>query len=195
MCIRDRYGGIKVICKKAGLVPYREWKYFDGMYDLLLELKSYLDEYHNSDYTIFPIVSKMDIQGYERLKSLIQYYGGRKYVASRFGMEHSSSAGRKQQQQQQWGKFDLEFAIDLLEFVRNEQMKKNPPLKYPVIPMPSQRKLLLGSGGGGGDRSSSIAGKEEEEEEENNEKGRLLDEKIIEYGGYENVARRLGLAF
>jgi hypothetical protein len=49
-------------------------------------------------------------------------------------------------------------------------MKMNPPIRHQVIAMPSQLTLL---------KNDAIQ----------------LDEKINEYGGYENVARRLGLAF
>ena len=69
----------------------------------------------------------------------------------------------------QYGKFDLEFAIELLEIVRNDHLKRSAPLQNTVLGMPSRSKLLLAAG------------------------GQVLDEKICEYGGYENVARRLGL--
>lgn len=171
-----RYGGAKLICRKAGLVPFREWNYFEGMYDLMLELKSYLDEYHGGDYSVFPVVSKMNERGYDRLHSLIQYFGGRKFLASRLDMECSTVRKKRakkdlEQADMNWGSFDLDFGIDLLAFVRNENMKKMPPLRYPAIEMPSPRKLLASG-----------------------EKGEYLHRKIEEYGGYENVARRLGLA-
>jgi hypothetical protein len=94
-------------------------------------------------------------------------------------MEHLSTAKRRLSKNQDvvaadmnWGPFDLQFGIDLLEFVRNEQLKRRPPMRHSVVDMPSQTKLLA-----------------------NGEKGVYLDEKIQEYGGYENVARRLGLAY
>jgi hypothetical protein len=175
-----RFGGSKLVCRKAGLVTFREWNYIEGMYDLLLELKAYLEEYCGGDYDgIFPTVFKMKERGYERLHMLIQYYGGRKFLASRLGMEHSTTEKRRLSKNQDvvaadmnWGPFDLQFGIDLLEFVRNEQLKRRPPLRYPVIDMPSPTKLLASG-----------------------EKGEDLDQKIQEYGGYENVARRLGLAY
>ena len=71
-----------------------------------------------------------------------------------------------------WGPFDLEFAIELYALVREQQSHQKPPLKYPEIRMPTQVKLL-----------------------ECGTVGLRLDKKIQEYGGYENVARRLGLAF
>ena len=71
----------------------------------------------------------------------------------------------------QFGLFDLMFAIQLLNFVRSDQLKRSPPLQSPVIAMPSRNKLLRDAGN-----------------------GEWLDAKIDEFGGYENVARRLGLA-
>jgi hypothetical protein len=157
------------------LIPFHEWQYIEGQYDMLLELRSYLDEYHDGDYTVFPSVYKLTDQGYERLNRLIQYYGGRKFVASRFGMKYARSlqdSGKSEEAFLSWGNFDLDFAINLLEFVRIENMKKNPPLRFPAVAMPSQKKLLASG-----------------------EEGILLDEKVRIYGGYENVARRLGLAY
>lgn len=172
-----RFGGAKLICRKGGLVPFREWNYIEGLYDCMLELKSYLDEYHDGDYTTFPVVCKMKERGYKRLHGLIQYYGGRKFLASRLGMKHNTSTKKwsmtdLESAGMNWGAFDLDFGISLLHFVRNENMKKRPPLRNPEIAMPSQKRLLASG-----------------------EKGAYLDLKICEYGGYENVARRLGLAY
>lgn len=163
----QRFGGMKKICRRAGLIPNREWAYIEGQYTLMLELKEYLDKYHAGDYTRFPIVSRMRKQGYELLRSLIQYYGGRAFVASKLGMTTSTGNSALN-----YGSFDLEFGINLLEFIRNDYMRINPPTRHSVIAMPSQLKLL-----------------------KSGEQGVRLDEKMSEYGGYENVARRLGLAF
>eukprot|EP00980_Cylindrotheca_fusiformis_P002932 scaffold683_cov124-Cylindrotheca_fusiformis.AAC.1 len=168
----ERFGGFKLIGKKAGLIPSREWRYIEGQYDLMLELRAYLDDYCNGDYSTFPNVSKLSEQGYERLDRLIQYYGGKRFVASRLNMQYCIDSSKSQVMDISWGKFDLQFGTDLLEFIRTENMKKNPPLRYPVIAIPSPEKLA-----------------------NSGEKGVLLDEQIRKYGGYENVARRLGLAF
>lgn len=170
-----RFGGSKAICKKAGLIPPKEWHYMEGLYELMIELKAYSDEFFNGDYSLFPKVCTLDEQGYERLHSLIGYFGGQKFVAQRLGMLHASSLedGTANRTQLNYGKFDLEFGINLLEFVRQESMKKTPPLKYPIIAMPTFRDLL----------------------NSDDEQAVKLDSKIDEYGGYENVARRLGLAF
>jgi hypothetical protein len=69
-----------------------------------------------------------------------------------------------------FGPFNLTFAIELLTFVRKDHYQRLPPLKTPLLVMPSKTKLI--------------------------EAGRAdLDEGVQRYGGYENVARRLGLAF
>ena len=182
-----RHGGQKLICKRAGLVPFREWNYLEGMYELLLGLRDYLDQYHGGDYSIFPIVSRMKERGHDRLHSLIQYYGGVRFLAARLDMDCMVKGGKTRGRKtapmnmnhqlasddMNWGPFDLEFGIELYAFVRRQQMTMKPPLRYPEIRMPSQLSLL----------------------EYDGDKGLRLDQKVEEYGGYENVARRLGLAF
>ena len=195
----NRYGGARTICRTAGMIPYQEWFYFEGQLELLMELKLYLDEHANGDYTTFPNVSEIKRHGYDQLHTLIQYYGGRKFLASRLNM----SIGRRSAMDQitrrnmkdppvnqkgttttngvdhndhnttiQFGLFDLVFAIQLLQFVRTDQFQRHPPLMPPVhIAMPSRTRLLTKA-----------------------EHGLWLDTKIDEFGGYENVARRLGLA-
>ena len=157
-----RFGGAKKICRLAALVPYREWHYFEGQYELLMDLCEYLDKYHNGNRTIFPTASAMKRHGYTQLYSLTQFYGGRKFLASRLSMNANDDMN--------WGPFNIDTAIEVLRFVRADQMKKKAPLKRPTIAIPSQRKLLAN-------------GKEQ------------LHDKIIEMGGYESVARRLGLDY
>ena len=67
-----------------------------------------------------------------------------------------------------FGKFSLDFAIRLLGFIRNDHLSKRPPLKPATIRIPN-RQYLMAMG------ETEIA------------------EEIEVYGGYENVARRLGL--
>ena len=188
----NRYGGVRSICRTAGMISYQEWFYFEGQLELLNELKLYLDEYANSDYTMFPNVSDIKRNGYDQLHNLIQYYGGRKFLSSRLNMsirnnskDQSTTTMRRKMKYTnnndnivknddtiiKFGLFDLVFAIRLLNFIRMDQWKRSPPLQSPVIAMPSRNKLL------------TLA-----------EDGIWLDTKIDEYGGYENVARRLGLA-
>ena len=181
----NRFGGSNRICRLAGMVSYREWYYFEGQLELLMELKRYLDEQYDDDdnnnsdnddatatdgdkkYSKFPTAQQVKRHGYEQLYSLIQYYGGRKFLAARLGMEVNRCSNDLS-----WGKFDLEFAIQMLLFVRQEQLHRDPPMTSPVISMPSKARLLSSG-----------------------DLGIWLDAQILKYGGYENVARRLGLAF
>lgn len=163
----DRFGGATRIYKVAGLVPYREWYYFEGQLELLEELRRYLDEFADSDYSEFPTVSEVERNGYTQLHALIQYYGGRKFLEARLGMVKKGEGIRKLD----WGPFDLDFGVRLLQLVREDQLKKNPPMQYQAIVMPSTRKLLS-------------YGKE----------GQVLEAEVHAFGGRENVARRLGLA-
>lgn len=166
-----RFGGYDRICQLAGMVPYREWAYFEGQLGMLLELKQYCDVYHNGEYTVFPRVSEIARIGNKRLCSLIQYHGGQKFLSARLGMTLGNQRTPTDKQMLNYGAFDLHVAIQLLLFVRSDQARKRPPTKYRVIAMPSAKKLR-----------------------EECENGDWLHTKIEEFGGYENVARRLGLA-
>jgi hypothetical protein len=137
----------------------------------MLELERYCDEFQRSDYSRFPTVSQVQKNGYARLHSLIQYYGGRKFLALRLGMDQSTTQTTSSSKDLNWGSFDLDFGIQLLLFVRNYQLTRRPPVKHPVIAMPSPAKLFATDG------------------------GESLHRQIVEFGGFENVARRLGLAF
>jgi len=165
-----RFGGADRIRELAGMVPHGEWKYFEGQLELVLGLVRYIDEHRGSDYSQFPSATDIRRKGYDRLYSLVQYYGGCAFLSLRFGM---SSTAEAEYFEMNWGPFDLLFAARLLSFVRDEQLRKNPPLDHPVIGIPSPSRLLASA-----DRD-----------------GNWLHEKICEFGGYENVARRLGLAF
>lgn len=72
----NRFGGADRICNRAGMVPYKEWFYFEGQRELILELIRYCDQYQESDYTQFPSVSQIYRNGHRRLHSLIQVSRG-----------------------------------------------------------------------------------------------------------------------
>lgn len=182
----NRFGGARGICRTAGMVPYHEWYYFEGQLELLVELKRYLDEFCGGDYKCFPTVLDIQRNGYDQLHALIQYYGGRKFLTARLSMSEKIHSKINQGDDvvsrnrggnsggtvmMKFGSFDLIFAIRLLTFIREDHLKRNPPLQYPVLAMPTRAKLL------------SLA-----------DDDGWLDTKIDEFGGYENVARRLGLA-
>jgi hypothetical protein len=173
-----RFGGCKRICRQAGLVPYRDWFYFDRLLELLIELRRYLDQYQKGRYDVFPTMSHVQERN-PQLYSLVQYYGGRKFVASRLGMLYRSTSKSQsksandiaEEKDMNWGPFSLEFGILLMTFIREDHTRKNPPLRNPTMNMPSKKRL------------------------DNDENGARLDEQIEQFGGYENVARRLGLAY
>lgn len=195
----DEYDGMKngdVVSSKIGLIKFDEWNYFERQFDLMVSLKEYLDENCDGDYRYFPrgYVS-LPSQGYHRLFRLIQDFGGRKIIAGRFGMKTGTGTSRKRSKQGRqkdtnayssssmtefhisdlsWGPFDLETGIVILGIVRQRQMELEPPLdpNNNRISMPSPSAILTLGG---------VHGQE-------------LHNKILRYGGYENVGRRLGLA-
>ena len=199
------------------MIPFREWYYFEGQHELLTLLKAYLDEFHNGDYSVFPCVLEIQRRcrggrnnaasgAHLKLHSLIQYYGGRKFLSARLSMKSPINYGSNNKKSKvgeasfldmNWGPFDLDFAIRLLSFIRQDLMRKSPPVQRPAIAMPTRAKLLKAKMKSGNSSihdynksSSSDDGRHQDDDE-----GVWLDEKIQEFGGYENVARRLGLAF
>ena len=167
----QRYGGYDSICRRAGMIPYKEWTYFEGQLCLLVELRDYCKLYQNGDLKRFPCVSDISRAGYKRLHSLIQYYGGRNFLALKLGMIPEQQDYGGATDMISFGAFDLELGVQLLLFIRDDHLCRTPPLKHCVIAMPSANKLR--------ERCAN---------------GEWIHEKICEYGGYENVARRLGLA-
>lgn len=197
------------ITRMAGMIPFREWYYFEGQYELLTLLKAYLDEFHNGNYAVFPCVSEIqrrcrgnNASTHVKLHSLIQFYGGRKFLSARLSMKNphrdGSSANNNKNKKSMvgdasfldmnWGPFDLDFGIRLLAFIRQDLMRKSPPMQRPVIAMPTRSKLLKAK-----NKTDSTLDKSSDDGIQ--DEGAWLDKKIQEYGGYENVARRLGLAF
>jgi hypothetical protein len=165
-----RYGGYDSVCRRAGMIPYKDWSYFEGQLALLLELKEYCNAYHAGDYSTFPCVTDIARNGHERLYALIQSYGGRSFLSAKLSMTANHNYGTRSDCIS-FGAFDIDFASQLLLFVREDQLRKNPPLQHRVIAMPSANKVK--------ERCSD---------------GEWIHDKIMEFGGYENVARRLGLA-
>lgn len=180
-----RFGGHKKICRQLGLVPHNDWHYFEMQFRLVLELREYLEKTEcggerdvddpSNEYCLPQATTILndDDDKYQNLYGLIQYFGGRKFVASKLGLKLCSTGSRRKKNsiddlQISFGKFNLDFAIRLLGFIRDDQMSKKPPLRPATIAMP-KREYLIAMG-----------------------KAQLADE-IEVYGGYENVARRLGL--
>jgi hypothetical protein len=139
------------LCYEMGLIPYREWRQFEGFHDLMVSLKEHIDNEHylkdqdteataqsSSDYSVFPkgYSTTWRQSGYERLFYLVKNYGGKDLVAGRLGMATSLKQQQKQRQQKQRttmdasrrssGPFDLEFGISLMEYVKLDQLRKEP---------------------------------------------------------------------
>jgi hypothetical protein len=164
--IKRHFSSPETLCSVAGLIPFREWNYLERQHDLMICLRNYADINYGGNYTIFPEYSALQREGEIHLYRLIQDFGGHSFVSSRLGMHFE----KKTDSQMNWGPFDLEYGIALMNFVRNGQMEKTPPLKETTVCMPTRSQL--------GEVGS---------------RGKTLDEKTMEYGGYESVARRLGL--
>jgi hypothetical protein len=161
------------IANFAGLVPFHEWKYFEGQLRLLQELRQYLDDYHNGNRKIFPRGMDLKERKCMSLYYAVQRYGGRKFLMSRFGFQsklHRPSALDFPYGNLNFGSFSIDFAIELLEYIRNDQLKLKGPLKPAVIRMPTEYVLFQ------------------------DQRYDLIDN-IQKFGGYENVARRLGLFY
>lgn len=163
-----RFGGSAKVAKIAGVVPYTEWRYFEGQLKLMKDLTGYLDEFHRGDHTLFPIASEIKSNNYMALYYGIQRYGGCKFLLTRFGMV--CPRGQKNYLDMSFGPFSIDFAIDLLEYIRDDHLKRQPPLNVAVIRMPTEYELF------------------------SNGRNDLID-CIQQFGGYENVARRLGLDY
>ena len=184
-----RFGGLEDVANSMGMIAPYEWEYFESLYHLILRLNAYLDKHHHYSagsnsgvsHKLFPSLSDIK-KNDSKLFSLVQRHGGRKLVANRLGFSSisSTSSGSKYSvpyDVQYWGEFSLEFAIEMLSFVRETLSSLKPSLKntnstslYLTIDMPSKHML----------EQSSI-------------RGQLLLKQIESFGGFEQVARRLGL--
>lgn len=199
----------ETLCKTYHLIPHREWSYFDSVYQLLSQLYAYYNpdrgnvtgndelEYFwqtsservviDNRGLIFPEV--LDLKSsHPKLYELIQRHGGRRNVAKRFGIALSNVAEDRSKYHAgnsldyNYGPFSLTFALLLMTLVRNTMMKMEPRASKNTVPMsshgveiriPNQQELL------------HYAGCD----------GKFIHDNIVKYGGYENVARRLGLVW
>ncbi len=158
---------------RAGLVPYNEWRFFEDQYSLFIELQTYLELYDTPDSNVFPKLADINKNGAITLYNLVQQFGGRKLVAGRLSMLLAPKNKKSTiKQDLQWGSFNLNFAVDLIAYIRENQMSVEPPINVPLICMPTQKELM-----------------------QEGEMGEHLALKIEEFGGFENVARRLGLVY
>ena len=166
----SRFGGAQVISKLAGLVPYKEWRYFESQLELFIELKKYLAIHEEGREDFFPKLGQIQNNGNERLYDLVMEFGGRKVIATRLNMEYQAQTKVPLFQGMSFGKFSLGFAIRLMHFIRNQMLAQEPPLENATIRMPTMKELIS---------------KGENE----------LAKEVIKYGGHECTARRLNLTF
>jgi len=166
-------------------------RYFESQLQLYVELEYYLSLYHNSSEEYFPEPTDVQTRGHQQLYDLIRIHGGKTMLAQKLDMKYAwevgsgaiESTSRSNQRlmvakhgallprsDRSWGPFSLGFAVKLLHFIRSQYLLLNPPLSCAHISMPSESDLIRG-------------GYEE------------LATQVIWYGGYENVARKLGLQF
>ena len=136
---------------------------------LFVELQQYLNLYHSGSEDYFPDPLDVLDNGHEHLFHLIRIHGGKVLLAQKLSMKLQNNEASRESDLN-WGPFTFDFAIQLLHFIRSEFLNMSPPLAYPLISMPLERDLLRC----GQDNLAAL---------------------VVKYGGYENVARRLGLAF
>ncbi|KAL7524115.1 hypothetical protein ACHAXR_001352, partial [Thalassiosira sp. AJA248-18] len=156
-----------VIHSVAGLVPFGEWRFFESQLQLFVELQHYLRLYHNGSEDFFPDPTAVSMHGHKQLYELIRIHGGKILLAQKLDMKFQWDVNPNPNSHLSWGSFTLDFAIQLLYFIRSQYLSLSPPLSSSFISMPSEKDLLCC---GHGD----------------------LARQVIRYGGYENVARRLG---
>eukprot|EP00970_Alexandrium_tamarense_P019993 scaffold14703_cov200-Alexandrium_tamarense.AAC.3 len=156
----------ETIASMAGLVPFREWRFFESQFQLFAELLQYLSIYHDGMEEVFPDPSEVLERGHTDLYHLIRNHGGKVLLSQKLNMEGTFNNGITIN----YGLFSLSFAVNLLDFIRHQFIAMSPPLQYPFISMPSEEDFIRC---GRGD----------------------LAEQVVKFGGYESVARRLGLAF
>jgi len=177
-----------IINSFSGLVPFREWRFFESQLQLFVELQHYLRLYHNESEDFFPEPSNVLMHGHTQLHDLIRIHGGKTMLAQKLDMKFAwdinhlttenatvfdrslISTRSTYNPNLSWGSFTLKFAIQLLHFIRSQYLSLNPPLSSSYISMPSEKDLIC-------------CGHEE------------LATKVVLFGGYENVARRLGLEY
>jgi len=171
----SRYGGYEAVADRYGLVPYKEWIHFEKTYTIVRDLLDYLQHYHNTTEYL-PTQKVMKENGAEDLNYRLMVYGGRKVTARRFGLKLTGKSA-SYNDFVNFGNFSIEFALELLEHIKSVYYKT--PIgslymdilgEYSLIKIPSAEEL-------------QEAGRED------------LIEKIEEYGGFENVARRLRLHY
>ena len=153
-------------------------RFFESQLLLLTELEAYLNVHHEGSHEFFPDPADVLKNECIQLHDLIRIHGGKTLLAHKFGMKFAwddddrrTSNNPNSNNNLNWGPFNVGFAIQLLRFIRDETyLSLSPPLSSAHISMPTEKDL--------------VRCRQEE-----------LAKQVVTFGGYENVARRLGLAF
>ncbi|CAM9477705.1 unnamed protein product [Chrysoparadoxa australica] len=181
----NRNGGPEGVAKQVNVVPYGEWGPFLCDYRCLAQLQEYI-RLHGTHGSM-PRLKDMVTNGYSKLRDSIARMGGRKLVAAKMDLLLEGSASEYLSDgsiravmdgnvQCVYGRFDLDFAVSLMEQIMDGHRARVPgetssesgaadSCMYEVA-LPSRSDLLQ-------------AGRED------------LVSSIEEYGGWENVARRM----
>ena len=146
-------------------------RFFESQLQLFVELKHYLNLHHNGSEEYFPEPDVVKKQGHQRLVDLIRIHGGKTLLAEKLDMKAALFlCSSRQPPINSWGTFSVDFAVQLLHFIRSQYISLSPPLSPAHISMPTEKDL----------RSCGQ---------------HTLADQVIKYGGEESVARRLGLAY
>lgn len=173
-----RYGGYEAVISSLGFIPFSQWNYFCRFYLLMKDLKTYLDEEEGGSRQM-PTLRDVKRAGYHRLYSEVARNGGRKLVAARLGLPLKAGSGEKGKfaTMISYGAFDFDFGVALLEYIMNKCWAQHP--RERAARREKERvNLFLPT-------AEELVGDERQD----------LLEKIVRYGGFENVARRLQLGF
>jgi len=170
------YGTVDNLCTETNLISFHEWNYFENQLSLFHSLRDYITT-NNLNKDHFPKLSNVR-QTHPLLFKHIQQYGGKKLLSRRLDMcLGKNNSAKLQFDDLNYGKFSLDFGIEIMEYVHDNLLQYDPPFEVErkdvlssVIAMPSEEILVLD-------------GRED------------LVEKVMLYGGFESVARRLGLYF
>lgn len=173
-----RLGGYDFVVQKLGFIPYNQWNYFCRFYLLTKELRDYLDKEQGGRREM-PTLRAIKKAGYERLLTEISRNGGRKLVAARLGLPLKPNTGEGGEflQMVNYGPFDFEFAIELFEYIMAKCWSQHPAERARLredakanLFLPTPQEMMV-------------------------DQRKDLLEKIVTYGGFECVARRLQLGF
>ncbi|CAM9953916.1 unnamed protein product [Ectocarpus sp. 6 AP-2014] len=194
----QRAGGYDPAVERLGLVHHIEWKSFADQLETLRELKEFL----TVDGVLqkrMPTLTAFNEAGRGRLRKKIVLLGGRKLLARKMGLQYKPNRGKEGAEEVDglhFGNFDLGFAVDVLEYVYEQELRRSP------VPKPPVRKKRRPRGSGKLPvrsrfhvRSPAIMLPRRDHMLARGAKSVKLLEQIEFYGGYEHVARRLNLGY